>query len=111
MAEWLKAPVLKTGDPLRGPGVRIPRLRKLSKRVSEPKYGRREAPSVPNSPPNPESKGFSTLRVAQKSVRSLISKFEPTFEFPKYFLGNSLVCQFHIGNIGFKNFSVSSNRL
>lgn len=24
VAEWLKAPVLKTGDPLRGPGVRIP---------------------------------------------------------------------------------------
>lgn len=24
VAEWLKAPVLKTGDRLRGPGVRIP---------------------------------------------------------------------------------------
>jgi hypothetical protein len=35
VAEWLKAPVLKTGDPLRGPGVRIPPPPQIQKNAND----------------------------------------------------------------------------
>ena len=38
VVEWFIAPVLKTGDPLRGPGVRIPPpLLSINQRESKPR--------------------------------------------------------------------------
>ena len=67
MAEWSKAPVSKTGIPQGIEGSNPSLSAKIENRNRKQKCGRREAPSVLNSPQKILNlKGFATLRVAPR---------------------------------------------